>query len=32
MDSPDVVKSLTLFAKEVYPRVRELSPARETVA
>jgi alkanesulfonate monooxygenase SsuD/methylene tetrahydromethanopterin reductase-like flavin-dependent oxidoreductase (luciferase family) len=28
MDTPDVVKSLTLFAKEVYPRLKELSPAR----
>jgi alkanesulfonate monooxygenase SsuD/methylene tetrahydromethanopterin reductase-like flavin-dependent oxidoreductase (luciferase family) len=31
MDSPDVIKSLTLFAKEVYPRLKELSPAKVTV-
>jgi hypothetical protein len=30
MDSPDVIKSLTLFAKEVYPRLKELSPAKVT--
>ena len=28
MDSPDVIKSLTLFAKEVYPRLKELSPVK----
>jgi alkanesulfonate monooxygenase SsuD/methylene tetrahydromethanopterin reductase-like flavin-dependent oxidoreductase (luciferase family) len=28
MDTPDVVKSLSLFAKEVYPRLKELSPAK----
>jgi len=28
MDSPDVIKSLTLFAKEVYPRLKELSPVQ----
>ena len=28
MDTPDVVKNLTLFAKEVYPRLKELSPVK----
>jgi alkanesulfonate monooxygenase SsuD/methylene tetrahydromethanopterin reductase-like flavin-dependent oxidoreductase (luciferase family) len=32
MDTPEVQKSLTLFAKEVYPRLKELSPIAEKVA
>jgi alkanesulfonate monooxygenase SsuD/methylene tetrahydromethanopterin reductase-like flavin-dependent oxidoreductase (luciferase family) len=32
MDTPEVQKSLTLFAKEVYPRLKELSPLAEKVA
>ncbi len=32
MDTPEVQKSLTLFAKEVLPRLKELSPVAEKVA
>ena len=32
MDTPEVQKSLTLFAKEVLPRLKELSPIAEKVA
>jgi len=31
MDTPDVVKNLSLFAKEVYPRLKEMSPVKEPV-